>query len=147
MNETIVATEKTASSLIANRYEKSADDQEVIDHYTGLIWRAVREQGEDEDGGETNEFTFDEAQLHAKQIAQQTGLAWRVPRIDELMSLLDYNLDFPDSSCPNMLPGPFWSSSPYVSNPNFAWYVVFSSGSVDFYFRGITFAVRLVRGG
>jgi len=146
MDDTNVATAEPVSSPITNRYEKSADGQEIIDHHTGLIWRAALERGEDEDG-ETDRFTFDEAQLHAKQIAQQTGLAWRVPRVDELASLVDRNLTYPASSFPDRLTHVFWSSSPYVGDTSVAWYVFFDNGYVYSSYRYNTYAVRLVRGG
>ena len=147
MDDTNVATAEPVSSPITNRYEKSADGQEIIDHHTGLIWRSALERGENEDGRETDRFTFDAAQLHAKQIAQQTGLAWRVPRVDELASLVDRNLTYPASSFPDMLTDEFWSSSPYVGSTSGAWCVDFSYGLVDLNGRDFTNAVRLVRGG
>jgi len=148
MDDTNVATAEPVSSPITNRYEKSADGQEIIDHHTGLIWRAALERGEDEDG-ETDRFTFtfDEAQLHAKQIAQQTGLAWRVPRVDELASLVDRNLTYPASSFPDRLAHVFWSSSPYVGSTDLAWGVGFYDGGVGSSYRDCALAVRLVRGG
>ena len=147
MDNTNVATAEPVSSPITNRYEKSADGQEIIDHHTGLIWRSALERGENEDGRETDRFTFDAAQLHAKQIAQQTGLAWRVPRVDELASLVDRNLTYPASSFPNRLTHVFWSSSPYVGLTYNAWVVDFGYGYVYSNLRGNTYAVRLVRGG
>lgn len=122
-----------------NRYELSADGQEVTDHKTGLIWRAVEE--------DEGEFTWDEAQTRAQEVAQQTGLPWRVPTVDELASLVDRALSNPASAFPDMLSGIFWSCSPYVGDSYYAWYVNLNHGNVSFNYRNFSLAVRLVRGG
>jgi hypothetical protein len=126
-------------------YELSADGQEVTDHKTGLIWRRAVEPGD---------FTWAEAQAHAKSIARQTGLPWRVPTIDELKTLIDekrkkrndrpvIDTDF----FPERATERFWSSSPYVGEADGAWSVNFNSGFVGYWYRDYSIAVRLVRGG
>jgi len=120
------------------RYELSANGQEVTDHQTGLIWRKNPEEGK---------FTFNEAQAHAKRIAQQTGLPWRVPTLDELTSLVDRTLTNPASTFPDIPSECFWSSLPCLGDTNYAWYVFFDFGYVYFSYRFNTNAVRLVRGG
>jgi hypothetical protein len=108
---------------------------EIFDHETSLIWqRAIAEN-----------ITFDDAHAYAKLVSDGTGQSWRVPTIDELSSLLDRTRSFPASCFPDMPPLPFWSSSPYVGYPLFAWYVSFSDGLVDSGARGSDGAVRLVR--
>ncbi|MGI9212097.1 MAG: DUF1566 domain-containing protein [Methylococcaceae bacterium] len=147
------------AALIAGRYEKTANGQEVIDHQTGLIWRAdierraaeIGEKGfifkETETKRQADAFTFDEAQARAKEVAQQTGLPWRVPTVDELASLVDRSRSEPASAFPDMPPIRFWSSSPYAGGTSSAWDVYFDDGDVGYYSRNLTFAVRLVRGG
>jgi hypothetical protein len=51
----------------------------------------------------------------------------------------------PASGFPNMLETWFWSSSPYVGDAYFAWYVHFNNGNVGYDYRGSGSAVRLVR--
>ena len=118
------------------RFEISG--QEVIDHQTGLIWQQAPETGL---------FTFDEAQTRAQEVAQQTGLHWRVPTIGELTSLVDWTLSDPASSFEGMPSTWFWSSSPYVGSSDYAWVVNFSYGIVYDSYRHHSLAVRLVRGG
>ena len=123
--------------LIAGRYEVSADGSEVVDHQTGLIWmKQVK-----------TELTFDEAQDYAGQVARETGLAWRVPTVDELISLVDHSCSEPASRFPDMPSDWFWSSSPYVGDSNYAWGVDFNYGFVSSGNRDGSDAVRLVRGG
>jgi len=136
---------KTISVSNENRYEISENGEEVTDHKTGLIWRRAVEPGE---------FTWDGAKIHAQEVAQQTGLPWRVPTIDELKTLIDEKRkkrnDRPvidTNFFPERVAEWFWSSSPYVGYTYIAWYVSFFDGDVYGNFRYSTFAVRLVRGG
>ena len=124
-------------TLIAGRYELSADGSEVVDHQTGLIWMKQVE----------TELTFDQAQDYAEQVARETGRAWRVPTIDELASLVDPGRrHYPASGFPDMPPEDFWSSSPYMDIANLAWNVRFGAGNVSSTCRENSLAVRLVRG-
>jgi len=143
-------TTGTPGNWIADRYEKTADGTEVIDHQTGLIWR--REIERRKVGfivtTESDRFTYEEALAHADKVARQTGLPWRVPTVDELKTLIDDTRLNPASRFPDMPSIWFWSSSPYVGNANFAWFVVFDYGLVSSGInRSNSGAVRLVRGG
>jgi hypothetical protein len=123
------------------RYELSTDGTEVLDNQTGLIWqRAI-----------ANNLTHSQALEHAEREAKASGLPWRVPTIEELLSLVGRSQRNPASGFPDMPPNTpsqrFWSSSPYVGNSINAWYVNFSLGFVNNYYRNGLSAVRLVRGG
>jgi len=127
------------------RYELSDDSQEVTDHKTGLIWRRAVEPGD---------FTWAEAKAHAKNIARQTSLPWRVPRRIELETLIDRNrvkhLDSPVINTDFFFERAterFWSSSPYISITGYAGVVCFDSGNVNYNYCDYTYAVRLVRDG
>ncbi len=129
--------ESMTRTLIAGRYELSAYGSEVVDHQTGLIWMKQVE----------TELTFDQAQDYAEQVAWETGLAWRVPTIDELASLVDPDRrHYPASGFPDMQFCRFWSSSPYIGLANLAWSVRFGAGNVSSSYRTNSLAVRLVRG-
>jgi hypothetical protein len=45
-----------------------------------------------------------------------TGKGWRMPSIEELISLIDYSLVDPATEFPNMPLGWFWSSLPYAND-------------------------------
>lgn len=136
-----VALKKPVSesqTLIAGRYEMSADGTEVLDHQTGLIWQRAIEEN----------LTYHEALEHAGRVARATGLTWRVPTKDELAGLVDRSRHNPASGFPDMPSEVFWSSSPSVGNAYDAWFVNFGSGVVSGRFsRSFSLAVRLVRGG
>jgi Protein of unknown function (DUF1566)/Bacterial Ig-like domain (group 2) len=75
---------------------------------------------------------------------------WRLPTANELQTLVDYGVAYPgptvDSTwLPNTVGNDYWSSSPYVGDSYYAWYVSFSYGYVYYYVRGSYGYVRLVR--
>jgi len=116
------------------RYIISQDDMEVTDSITKLVWKT-----------EVTYHTFDEAIKYASASAESTGIPWRVPRLDELYSLVDVAYARPCSTFPGIEADWFWSSSPYVGNTKCAWSVDCYFGSVHFVFRTYKHAVRLVR--
>jgi len=109
-------------------------DEEVIDTRTGLIWRGV-----------TEDLTYTKALEYAEHTSQETGQAWRVPTIDELASLADRSRCAPASCFPGMPARAFWSSSPFVGDTSYAWFVGFNYGVADISLRGHYYAVWLVR--
>lgn len=78
---------------------------------------------------------------YAAMIDKAFGGGWRLPTVQELVSLWDYDKDcceaFPDDK------GWFWSSSPYDSSG--AWVVNFGSGLVSYSNRNNEDGVRCVR--
>ena len=59
------------------------------------------------------------------------GGGWRLPRLDELRSLVDYARAGPAID-PALFPGTpsenFWTASPFARTPGSAWYVYFDDG-------------------
>lgn len=110
-------------------------ETEVLDTQTNLVWR--------KDFAET--MTHARALEYARQVVQETGIAWRVPTVAELAGLLDWRRSSPASEFPGMPARPFWSSMHLLSNSHFAWGVNFTLGNVSNYPRDYHFAVRLVR--
>ena len=82
-------------------------------------------------------MTWDKAVEYAKSL----GGGWRLPTVQELVSLWDYDKGccpaFPDAN------GWYWSSSPYDSY--YAWHVHFDHGGVDDDTRHYECGVRCVR--
>ena len=79
---------------------------------------------------------------------------WRLPDRFELLGLADLSkyvftsgLPIDTFYFPDTRNDPYWSSSPYASDDNYAWYVEFSGGNFGFGLRYFRYnAVRLVRG-
>ena len=72
---------------------------------------------------------------------------WRMPSKEELQGILSGSTSptidtvwFPNTSAVG-----YWSSSPYVGYPGFAWGVSFDDGYASGYNRGYNYGVRLVR--
>jgi hypothetical protein len=76
---------------------------------------------------------------------------WRVPNIEELGSIAHLGKAKPPAIDQNYFPNTqsfyYWSSSPYVSQADYAWQLNFFSGSDGYYGREQHFHVRLVSGG
>lgn len=145
------------SALAADpRFVPSATGEEVTDTQTGLIWRRCPEGQvwiSSTCSGSSVYYTWDDALAHAKNTATSTGVAWRLPNVKELQTLVDRKLANPaiDSSVfPNVPSVFFWTSTPWVSNTSRVWLVHFRHGYVAQDYRNSNYyggAVRLVRAG
>ncbi|MCI5225488.1 MAG: DUF1566 domain-containing protein [Candidatus Electrothrix sp. AX2] len=75
---------------------------------------------------------------------------WRMPTIKELESLVNYGRSNPaidTNYFPNAVSSAVWSGSPYVNDPDGAWFVGFNDSHSYGGSSGTSHAVRLVRGG
>lgn len=82
-------------------------------------------------------FTWEEAKAYAASL----GDGWRLPTVQELVSLWDY--DQGKCSAFNGYRGVLWSSSP--RDDGLAWYVRFVGGGVGYNCRSLELGVRCVR--
>lgn len=150
---TLCAGFMASGATAQTRYTVSADDQEVTDSRTGLIWRRCAEGMTASSGtciGSAREFTHEAALERAVAQATKTGKAWRLPDFEELRSISDRNRQIPTidtSAFPATPTRWFWTSSPDVDYPSAAWLVGFGVGDTVTYFRYTSNLVRLVRAG
>ncbi len=75
---------------------------------------------------------------------------WRLASVDELLSIVAndrYGPAIDTVFFPGTRDDWFWSSSPYAYGSSYAWYVDFSYGYVNYYYKDNQLYVRLVRGG
>jgi hypothetical protein len=142
-----------SGAAAAQPYTLSADGLEVTDQKTGLIWRRCAE-GLLWNGstctGTALTFTHESALARAKEVSGLTAVAWRLPNIKELASIADKSLSNPAidaTAFPATPANVFWSASPYIGYPAYAWNVYFLNGYVNYYSRTNTYYVRLVRAG
>jgi hypothetical protein len=88
------------------------------------------------------EFTWEEAKAYAASL----GDGWRLPKIKELLTLVDYETHNPACSvfpdCPSEW---FWSSSPVSGYTTGAWTVYFGYGSTTNFGVSAASRVRCVR--
>lgn len=136
-------------AVSAQPYLISANGTEVTDQATGLIWRRCHE-GMNWNGttcaGVDDKFDHEEALQHAAAQASSIGVAWRLPNIKELTSIVDKRRHYPaiDTTAFSATPGSgFWSVS--FENPKDIRYVSFGHGFARLNGRNGYAHVRLVR--
>lgn len=134
------------------RFLVSSNGQEVTDTHNGLVWRrwaeGLNRLGETA-SGKSLTFTHEAALEYAAAEAARTGQAWRLPTVEELVSLVDRTQKNPSINpkiFPNTPPKWFWTASPKTGNTHNAWSVGFYYGYVSYVSRGNLMAVRLVKG-
>jgi hypothetical protein len=139
----------------------------VKDNVTGLVWEVKTDDGgiHDKDntyrwGGVTAQGSgygtyYDDwdSLVNGSNSEALCGYSdWRVPTIEELQSIVNYNRTGPSIDTayfPNTVSSDFWSSSPSAPYSDSAWYVYFAYGyAANFkYDRYYDAPVRLVRSG
>lgn len=140
------------------QFTLSADGNEVVDNTTGLVWRRCAEGmtlHANQCAGTAYHFTVETALAYAAYEAAATGVAWRLPKLGELLSIADAERAMPaiDSlNFPNTPANKFWTSSLFVrashggaANPSDAMFVDFGKGGYQHESRGANHFVRLVR--
>jgi hypothetical protein len=111
----------------ADRFKLVMGNAAVLDKETGLVW---------DRSPDTNARNWFDA--HSDYITGVVGVAnrrgWRLPRIQELTSLVDSTLGPPGPTLPaghpfsNVQSSFYWSATSNVSNPTVAWIVWFTHG-------------------
>jgi hypothetical protein len=109
----------------------------VLDLKTGLEWQ--------KDAG--GRMSWDEAMEYASSLRLGKHSDWRVPTIEELLTLIDFAKTGPASSFPAMPSHWFWSSSSYSGSSSNAWLVSVNFGSVSNDVKTNSFNVRCIRRG
>ncbi len=130
-----------------NPPDSDADLACIRDENSGLIWEVKTS----DNWGES--YSYTDAGNYS-QTANASSLCgyndWRLPDIEELATLVDYEKEQPaiDSEYfPNTLSDSYWSASPHATSSSQAWAVNFGNGRVVAATQSSTYAVRLVRGG
>ena len=91
----------------------------VLDKKTNLIWHKNQSQ---------NAMNWEEA----KEYCYSMGKGWRLPKIKELQSILDYNRASPalPDVFSSVVSNSYWSSTTFVNITDYAWYVSLYNGYV-----------------
>jgi len=118
----VVASSKKASlkQLYLVRYSPDNNDT-VTHHKTGLIWQAV-DDGQLRNWADANQYCAD--------LALGGYDDWRLPRVDELQTIVDYSRSYPaiDSVFAPCISSAYWTSSTVVGSAVVLWYVEFAQG-------------------
>lgn len=133
-------------------FTPSADEQEISDSKTGLIWRRCPEGMNFSAGtcnGEASHLNHDAAVTLAASESQRTKLPWRLPNAKELATIADKarkNPAIDPVAFPNTPSSWFWSYSPNEGGAGYAWFIDFNDGFVQVNGnRSGSYFVRFVR--
>jgi len=124
--------------LWADRFLKNGEV--VYDSKTELGWQSMPS---------SQRFAWSQAVEHCQESSYGGYSDWRLPNLYELKSLVDYTKYNPAiaTSLINVKTDNwYWSSSKYVSDPSYAWYVNFNSGFDNWLKQSDTDYVLCVRG-
>ena len=89
----------------------------ITDTDTGLDWAVYNQR----------ELSWEEA----KEYAECLGDGWRLPTIQELIAIIDYETSIPATKMQEIAPDYYWSATTCAPNTSYAWVVDFSYGSVS----------------
>jgi len=138
----VVGSSSIASSKKVRivRYQADSLNGTVTDHKTGLMWQQA-------DDGE--ERTWYEAKTYCNGLVLGEHEDWRLPHIDELLTIVDYSRYDPaiNPAFDDCRFYSYWSGSTRVDLPDGAWAVFFGTGDVASSIKGNQYSVRCVRGG
>ena len=132
----VCAPSPGAAEAPAGRYQ--ATTNEVIDSKTGLTWQRAQAP---------STYTWEQAKTYCATLSLE-GKKWRLPSVKELLSIVDLGGSSPTidhSKFFDTSSGDYWTSSPVVGNPDFAWIVYFDGGDTLSNFVNNSNRVRCVR--
>lgn len=137
-----------ADSNVSNNSRFIINKAEVFDKKTNLVWLrcSVGSSWKKDIGctGFTQKMYLDEAKAYVLKRGQE----WRIPTIDELLSINEENINhskiFPDlNNITNDTQ--YWSITHVENMPTLYYYVNFFNNSVDAHSQGFAMDIRLVK--
>jgi hypothetical protein len=126
MNERFIEVNSCGVVLVC---DKQTDLIWQKDYTTGLTWEQAMEYAMD---------------MNSKKYGGHDD--WRLPTIEELATLINYQRYNPTSDFPGMPSSYFWSSSSFAYYASDAWYVDGYDGYVSYSGKTYGYAARCVRG-
>ena len=132
-------------------WEVKTNDGSIHDKDNTYKWGGISAIGKNHPSKEGRYYDGWDSLVNGAKNASLCGFNdWRVPKKEELRSIVHYGTHNPSIDTayfPNTVPSSFWSSSPISHHTDISWYVYFSNGYDSNYYRDYGKAVRLVRGG
>jgi len=125
---------------MAGRFVDNRDGT-VTDNCTGLMWQ--KETAPDE-------YTWQQALQYCEGLELAGHSDWRLPNVQELHSILDYDRRGPATDPifgANLRKVLYWSSTTFGYNSNDAWGVNLDDGGAGYSREDLPWAARAVRGG
>ncbi len=139
-----------ALKVSPDRFQVSADGQEVIDQEKQLVWRRCLEGMRYEDGrclGDPQPMAWASGHEWAKSVASSGG-PWRMPTMIELSTMMDMSRHgsplnaalFPDTPKAYV-----WSATANERTPTHAWTMLYTNGYMMSSWQTVSYYLRLVR--
>lgn len=114
-------------------------DGTITDTKTDLIWQKE---------ADCKAYTWPEAMNYCRGLNLAGHEDWRLPTVQELVSLVDYGrFDMAIDPAFQCFSAYYWSSTTNAYNTDSAWNVSFYSGSNYYYDKSNSYYVRAVREG
>ncbi len=115
----------------------------VIDHTTKLEWQ----DSYDDNDGKIKQLNWSEAKQYCQAMLLEGHTDWRLPAIDELMSITDKTrLELSIDSIFQMISSSgYWSATTIANKKGSAWYLSFHGGNANWGGKGGTLNIRCVR--
>ncbi len=143
-----IVIDKTLQAPKMEKVEKKStltrdNSKEIVhDSATGLMWQ-------DDSAAKSVQKDWEDAKAYCQNLTHGGYNDWYLPTISELESLADYSKVNPaiKEGFKNVASSVYWSSSPYVSDSQYAWYVYFNFGNSGYYDKTNEFYVRCARAG
>ena len=127
----------------AKRFKLVLDDAAVLDKETGLIW--------ERSPSNTVEKKWHEATIYCYQKVIGNRKGWRLPTVEELLSLVDVTQSAPalpvGHPFNNVGTYGYWTATTVVNASSQAWVVNIGSGNLDTDNKQVEMFVWSVRGG
>jgi len=134
-----VGDDGTYQSGITRSYTRDNANGIVTDNATGLQWQ---------DNAVGSTMNHAAAITHCTNLSLDGG-AWRLPTIEELVSITDKSRTNPsiDPTFQSVISSVYWSSTTNASDSDYAWVVNFYRGNDLWYGKSVIRYVRCVRSG
>ena len=139
--KTIIFIIIVISNLIGGIF--SRENEVVTDSRTNLEWQ-------DNTESKTTKFTWMDAINYCENLDLDGNSDWRLPNINELISLVDdtiYNPAIDRTFVNTNTSSWYWSSTSHVHDSKVGWIVYFYYGNQHLYGKNGNFYVRCVRTG
>jgi len=122
-----------AEEVMSERFQDLGES--VLDTNTGLEWQKTT----------PGKMSWEKAMRYAKGLSLGGHSDWRLPSVQELTTLVDYEKNDPASSFPGMASNWCWSSSSFSGSSSLAWFVNFDVGNASYLAKTYSNYVRCIR--
>lgn len=143
-----VCNNQMTKSAPDSRYQLQADNSEIKDNVTDLVWQRCP-LGQTWTGAVCTNTATLHSWTSALQQAKNIGDGWRLPNVKELKSLIEnacydpaINLKFFTGTPEDAV---YWSSSTNRDDATTAWAVNFADGTAQFKLKTTSIFVHLVK--